>query len=234
MSMIHVGNTKNPLSESQENYLKQIFLLTERGVAAATQALAEKLGVAPASVTVMVQRLQDLELVTYEPYQGAMLSERGRMVAVELIRHHRLLESFLQKALGYGWEEVHDEAERLEHYISETFETKIADWLGHPSFDPHGDPIPNAQLQFPTGIPGIAVSELPAGTRGTVSRVATQDKDELNLFRHLQLVPGALAEVVENTDTGVRLRVMEPPDVGTQFLVPQDLAKRLFLAKETV
>ena len=233
--MIHVATTKNPLSESQENYLKQIFLLTEQGNSAATQALAEKLGVAPASVTVMVQRLQDLDLVTYEPYQGALLSDQGRMVAIELIRHHRLLESFLQKALGYGWEEVHDEAERLEHYISETFETKIAAWLGHPSFDPHGDPIPDAQLQFPCGVPSTALSKLVPGTKGTLSRVATQDKDELNLFRHLQLVPGAFVEVVETTAAGLRLRVSSTHDApGSQFLVPQSLAERLFLAKETV
>lgn len=233
--MIHVATTKNPLSESQENYLKQIFLLTEEGSTAATQDLAEKLGVAPASVTVMVQRLQDLELVTYEPYQGALLSAQGRLVAIELIRHHRLLESFLQKALGYGWEEVHDEAERLEHYISETFETKIAAWLGHPSFDPHGDPIPDAQLKFPCGSPSTVLSKLAPGTRGTLSRVATQDKDELNLFSHLKLVPGAVVEIVELAPGGLRLRVCAAPESpDSQFLIPLTLADRLFLEKEIV
>jgi DtxR family Mn-dependent transcriptional regulator len=232
--MIHIAKTKKPLSESQENYLKQIYLLTEQGMSAATQALADRLQVASASVTVMVQKLQELEMVAYEPYKGVFLSEQGKTVAIELIRHHRLLESFLQKALGYGWEEVHDEAERLEHYISETFESKIAEWLGHPSFDPHGDPIPDAQLRFPTHASEISLASFLPGTQGLLSRVATQDKDELNLFLHLHLVPGVLVELVENTGDSLRLRTFpSPSSAPNQFLIPISLAERLFLIKET-
>jgi len=233
--MIHVATTNKPLSESQENYLKQIYLLTEQGVSAATQDLAADLGVAPASVTVMVQKLQELGLVTYEPYRGALLSGQGKIVAIELIRHHRLLESFLEKALGYGWEEVHDEADRLEHYISETFENKIAEWLGHPEFDPHGDPIPDAQLRFPSGARCDCLATLHPGAKGVLSRVATQDRDELNLFKQLLLVPGAVIEVLETSGDSLRLRTGESSATQkNRFLIPLSLAQRLFLVRENV
>jgi DtxR family Mn-dependent transcriptional regulator len=183
----------------------------------------------------MVQKLQELGLVTYEPYRGAHLSDQGKTVAIELIRHHRLLESFLAKALGYGWEEVHDEADRLEHYISETFENKIAEWLGHPEFDPHGDPIPDAQLQFPAGVRSQCLAGLRPGTKGTVCRVATQDRDELNLFKQLHLVPGAAVEVLESNAAGLRLRAGEAaPGSANRFLIPLSLAERLFLVEETL
>jgi DtxR family Mn-dependent transcriptional regulator len=183
----------------------------------------------------MLQKLQELGLVTYEPYRGAILTEQGRMVALELIRHHRLLESFLEKALGYGWEEVHDEADRLEHYISETFENKIAEWLGHPEFDPHGDPIPDAQLKFPSRTRSYCLAGLSPGTKGILSRVATQDTDQLNLFKQLCLVPGVTVEVLGTTGDGLRLRTGESSAAQrNQFLIPLSLAERLFLTKESV
>ncbi|HQP42529.1 MAG TPA: metal-dependent transcriptional regulator, partial [Thermoanaerobaculales bacterium] len=134
------------LTAPQEDYLKQIFLLGERGDSVGTQTLAVRLGVRPASVTGMVQRLAELGLVDHRRYRGVSLTESGRRVALEMLRHHRLLETYLAETLGYGWGEIHDEAERLEHVISERFEERIAEALGHPTRDPHGDPIPDAQL----------------------------------------------------------------------------------------
>ncbi|MCS7219398.1 MAG: metal-dependent transcriptional regulator, partial [Thermus sp.] len=122
-----------PLSEAQEDYLKQLFLLQEAlGGAVPTQALAERLGVRPPSATGMLKKLAALGLVEHLPYRGARLTEAGQRVALEVLRHHRLLEAYLHRALGYGWEEVHQEAERLEHVISEAFEERIAELLGHP------------------------------------------------------------------------------------------------------
>jgi DtxR family Mn-dependent transcriptional regulator len=232
--MIILDESKKILSESQEDYLKQIYLLIEdpQGIVG-TQALADRIGVAPASATAMLHKLRGLGLVHYAEYRGVSLTESGRKVALELLRHHRLLESFLQTALGYGWEEVHDEAERLEHYISETFETRMALWLGDPDFDPHGDPIPNAELVFPVGRSETALTQLETGFEGQIVRVATQDRDELNLLSHLHLLPGRFVQIVENDRNGVRLNVLEvdPNLKGNHFLLPTSLAERIFLQK---
>jgi DtxR family transcriptional regulator, Mn-dependent transcriptional regulator len=128
------------LSPQSEDYLKAIYSLgTDR---VNTQSLADRLEVKPGSVTEMLKRLAELGLVEHKPYYGARLTPAGERIALELIRHHRLLESYLHQALGYALEDVHREAERLEHHISEEFEARISELLGHPTHDPHGDPIP--------------------------------------------------------------------------------------------
>lgn len=231
--MIHLETINKVLSESQEDYLKQIYSLTEAGVSATTQAVADRLGVAPPSVTVMVQKMQSIGLVDYEPYRGVQLTRLGSTVALELLRHHRLLESFLHKALGYGWEEVHAEAEKLEHYISESFETKIAEWLGHPSFDPHGDPIPDAQLRLPVMQPQSVLAETVPGTDGIIARVVTQDRDELNLLMQLNLVPGSQIHVMDQSQDATRLRVAPHSKPANQILLPRALSKKLFLILES-
>ena len=134
------------LSPAMEDYLKAIFTLGRQGNAVSTQALARRLQFSPASVTKMIKRLAEYKLVSYEKYQGVHLTESGRRVAVEILRHHRLLELYLTQALGFSWDEVHEEAERLEHFISEKLEAKICDFLGNPDFDPHGAPIPTCLL----------------------------------------------------------------------------------------
>lgn len=141
--------TRRLLSSSGEDYLKQLYLLGQDGKVG-TQALAEALDVAPASATGMLRKLSELGLVQHAAYQGASLTAKGEQVALEVLRHHRLLELYLHQALGYPLDEVHDEAERLEHVISELFEARIADWLGHPTFDPHGDPIPGPDGRLPS------------------------------------------------------------------------------------
>ena len=225
--MISFDLAKKILSEAQEDYLKQIYLLTEVAPMAGTQALADKLGVAPASVTVMIQKLGDMGLVAYEQYKGVRLTEKGLAAALEILRHHRLLESFLHQALGYGWDEVHGEAEKLEHYISETFEARMAAFLGNPSHDPHGDPIPDSQLHLPDDHWQTRLTDEKPGFRGQIVRVGTQDSDELNLFRQLGLIPGASLVFLEAEVGTIRVQV------GSEsYLLPLTLAHKLWVQKE--
>ena len=214
------------LTEAQEDYLKQIFLIAGGGGSVSTQALAGRLGVRPASVTGMVQRLAQLGLVDHERYRGARLTDRGLQVALEILRHHRLLETFLARALGYPWDEVHDEAERLEHVISERFEARIAEALGHPTRDPHGDPIPDAELRLPAVEAGVRLTSGEVGDRATLVRVGSQDRESLSLLSRLGLVPGAVVEVVETGSAGVRLAVE-----GRTCLLPRELADQLWLGE---
>src|SRR5512138_3452862 len=136
---------------STQDYLKRIYELTENGEAASTNALAKKLNIKPASVTGMIQKLASAKpaLVEYQKHQGVTLTKDGRRGALEVIRHHRLLEAWLVQTLGYSWDEVHEEAERLEHVISEDFESRIATEMGNPVRDPHGELIPTADLKMP-------------------------------------------------------------------------------------
>jgi DtxR family Mn-dependent transcriptional regulator len=137
------------LSESIQDYLKAVFKLQEANGRVTIGALAKDLGVAPASASAMVKKLAALDLLTHEPYRGAQLTEAGERVAVEVIRHHRLLELYLAETLGVDVDDVHAEADRLEHVISEELEARIDEALGFPTHDPHGDPIPNADLEWP-------------------------------------------------------------------------------------
>ncbi len=146
------NDTELTLSQAMEDYLKSIFRLQERDQRVTTQALAERLQVAPASVTSMVKRLAERGLLTYERYRGVELTESGRRVAQEMIRHHRLLELYLTHALGFDENQVHAEAERLEHFISEQLEDRIDRFLGRPTCDPHGSPIPSRPGQEPAEI----------------------------------------------------------------------------------
>jgi len=223
----HRGSDPRPeLSESQEDYLKQIFLLGGDGDRVSTQALARRLQVKPASVTEMIGRLSLLGLVEHAPYHGVQLTDAGRKVALEMLRHHRLLETFLVEALGYKWDQVHEEAERLEHVISERFEERIAEAMGHPTHDPHGDPIPGPDLSLPNGDSSVPLYDLPVGFQGTLVRVGAQDPDNLNLLRRLGLAPGCIVEVVSDDERGIRVRVGEEC-----FLLPAYLAETLWMER---
>jgi DtxR family Mn-dependent transcriptional regulator len=215
------------LSRSQEDYLKQIFLLGDGEATVSTRDLSRRLAVRPASVTGMVRRLAELELVRHEPYRGVRLTEAGRRVALEMLRHHRLLETFLARVLGYDWDEVHDEAERLEHVISERFEARIAETLGHPTHDPHGDPIPDADLRLPPNAVEANLALMPEGARGVVSRVAAQDRDSLAALGRCGMVPGAEIEVLESARPGLRVAVE-----GASFVLPPELARHLWIREE--
>jgi DtxR family Mn-dependent transcriptional regulator len=215
---------RTELSEAQEDYLKQIFLLGEGEARVSTQTLAERLRVRPASVSGMITRLSELGLVEHTPYRGVGLTAAGRRVALEMLRHHRLLEAFLVRELGYHWDEVHDEAERLEHVISERFEARIAEAMGHPTHDPHGDPIPCRDLRMPHGIRTAPPDAFPAGARATLLRVGAQDPASLATLERLGLTPGALVVVLEPGADPVRLEV-----AGAAVELPAVLARSLCL-----
>ena len=184
------------LTISIQDYLKNIYELTENGEVASTNALARKLNISAPSVTGMVQKLASAKpaLVEYQKHQGVTLTKEGRKAALEEIRHHRLLEAWLVQTLGYSWDEVHAEAERLEHVISEDFERRIAAAMGHPVRDPHGEPIPTADLKMPFD-DSTPLSALRPNQTATIKRVKASDPEMLRYLEGLGLVPGAQIEV---------------------------------------
>jgi DtxR family Mn-dependent transcriptional regulator len=219
---------RRELSEAQEDYLKQIFLLEQAGKRVTTQSLATRLSVRPASVTEMVGRLAQQGLVEHTPYRPVRLRESGRRVALELLRHHRLLETFLVEHLGYSWDQVHEEAERLEHVISERFEARIAEVLGHPTHDPHGDPIPDHELAMPATDGQRSIRDLETGAAGTLVRVGTQEREVLAELARLGLAIGLEVEVIEIGADSLRLRRRD--EVVT---VPLELCDELWIEGDT-
>jgi DtxR family Mn-dependent transcriptional regulator len=183
------------LSASVEDYLKAIWIIGEAGNAS-TKEVSEALSVAPASVTSMLGRLQEMGLVDYERYRGAALTARGRAEALRLVRRHRLIETFLVDRLGYSWQDVHEEAEKLEHAVSDTFTKRLAEFLGHPEHDPHGDPIPNAEGAVAPDR-GVPLDEVEIGVRLRISRVGHRDTEVLSYLGERGLVPGRALEVRE-------------------------------------
>jgi DtxR family Mn-dependent transcriptional regulator len=184
------------LSPAVQDYAKAIYTIESRDGAVSTTALADRLEVRPGSVSGMLRKLVALGLVEHEPYRGIRLTERGRAVALEVIRHHRLLELFLVESLGMGWEEVHDEAERLEHVLSEELEELIAAKLGDPSFDPHGDPIPSRELAIAADESRMLYS-LEPGESATFTRVSDAEPEMLRFLTERGIAPGARIEVIE-------------------------------------
>ena len=184
------------LTISIQDYLKHIYELTENGESATTNALARKLKISAPSVTGMIQKLASAKpaLVEYQKHQGVTLTKEGRKAALEVIRHHRLLEAWLVQTLGYSWDEVHEEAERLEHVISEDFEQRIAAAMGHPDRDPHGEPIPTAELNMPLD-DSAPLSSLRPNQSAIIKRVTASDADLLRYLEGLDLTPGAELQV---------------------------------------
>jgi len=189
---------QDTITQSTQDYLKHIFDLTQDGKAASTTDLAARLGIAPASVTGMLKKLASAEhpLVVYRKHRGVTLTAEGKKAALEVLRHHRLLETWLVQSLGYRWDEVHDEACRLEHVISEDFESRMDAALGHPERDPHGDPIPNVNLNLPAD-KSHPLSSLRPGAQAIVLRVTDEDPAFLRYLDELGLVPGAQITVSE-------------------------------------
>jgi DtxR family transcriptional regulator, Mn-dependent transcriptional regulator len=188
------GNTH--LSESIQDYLKAIYELSQAGSPTSTNQIAERLHVAPASVTGMLKRLARLNppLVDYHKHHGVQLTSEGLQISLQIIRKHRLIELFLVKMLGYSWDEVHDEAERLEHAVSFQFSERLARLLGEPDFDPHGDPIPSRDLQLPA-VQSIPLSEVSPGERVVVRRVHTSDAALLRYLGEMGIQPGVVVLV---------------------------------------
>lgn len=194
------------LSKAMQDYVKAIYLQRPDGVVSTTE-IAARLDVSAASVTSMCKKLADLHLVRHEHYRGVTLTHAGRKVALEVIRHHRLIETYLAEALGYRWDEVHDEAERLEHVISEEFEDRIAAKLGDPKYDPHGDPIPSRDGRMPP----MAVERLAdVNVRETVvvRRVASHDRGALRRLADLGIGIGTSLHVVaRDADGAMAVRI---------------------------
>ncbi|MBL8079369.1 MAG: metal-dependent transcriptional regulator [Anaerolineales bacterium] len=178
------------ITQSIQDYLKHIYELNENGGAASTNDIATRLNIAPASVTGMLQKLASATppLVVYKKHQGVTLTKSGEKVALEVIRHHRLLESFLVNTLGYAWDEVHNEADKLEHVISEDFEARMAEALGHPTRDPHGELIPSADLVMPAD-ESCPLASLRTDETATIRRVSDDDPALLRHLREIGVVP---------------------------------------------
>ena len=178
------------ITQSIQDYLKHIYELNEHGGSASTNDLAMRLNVAPASVTGMLQKLANANppFVIYKKHQGVTLTKSGEKAALEVIRHHRLLETFLVNTLGYSWDKVHHEADKLEHVISEDFEARIAEALGHPTRDPHGELIPTADLVMPID-ESCPLASLRTDETATVRRVSDDDPALLRHLREIGVVP---------------------------------------------
>jgi DtxR family transcriptional regulator, Mn-dependent transcriptional regulator len=184
-----------PPSSSVGDYLKAIWELSEEG-AASTTDVAERLSFSAASVSNMFVRLREMDLAEYERYHGATLTEEGRAEALRLLRRHRLIETFLVECLGYSWEEVHEQAESMEHSVTDAFTERLAAYLGHPAQDPHGDPIPSADgtLEADDSFPLAAATP---GQQVRVYRVDDEEPAKLAYLEELGLMPGRLFEVRE-------------------------------------
>ncbi len=224
----HGRDRRASASEAIEDYAKAIHALAAREPGAVgTTALSERLGVSPGTVTAMCKRMAELGLVSYEPYRGVELTEPGERMALEVIRHHRLLESFLAEALDMPWDQVHDEAEVLEHYISEALEERIAAVLGDPERDPHGDPIPDRDLMITDPMPGVPLLELEPGAGGTFTRVSDGRPEMLRFLDAAGIRPGAMLEVLRREPFGGAVVVL--CDAGETPIGP-DLAARMLVA----
>jgi len=186
----HHAHRERQTNEGAENYAKAIYHLQGRGKEPVhTNAVADRIGVTPASASAMLKRLSDEGLVDYEPYHGARLTSKGELVALETIRHHRLIELFLAEELGMPWDRVHEEAEVLEHHISEELEELIAAKLGQPALDPHGDPIPDRDLAISSD-ESVPLSELEPGEHGVFARVSDSDASMLRYLAEREIQPG--------------------------------------------
>jgi len=196
-----MGTQTADLTVAVQDYLKAIYALEAVGERVTTSALAASMGVSAPSATAMTKRLADLGLVERSPYRGVALTEEGRDGALEVIRHHRLLERYLVDRLGLSLDEVHAEADRLEHALSEELEAKIDAELGFPTHDPHGDPIPDRELRVATARARTLV-DLAPGERASVSRVPDGDPELLRYLAELGLVPGSDVELVSQAPFG--------------------------------
>ncbi|GMR12060.1 MAG: metal-dependent transcriptional regulator [Gemmatimonadota bacterium] len=220
----------NPLSRSVEDYLKTVYGLTERGEPASTSALAEALDIQPASVTGMIKRLDESGFVEHVPYRGVRLTETGSREALRIIRRHRVLETYLADRLGYAWDDVHHEAERLEHAASDELIDRMAAALEDPSHDPHGAPIPTraGEIEF-TDFTSLA--DAPEGVTVEIKAVQDEDSERLRYMESLGLRPGVLITVVSRTHLGGPIGVAVEGAEAPDEMIAQDIARRIFVGR---
>ncbi|MFN2145687.1 MAG: metal-dependent transcriptional regulator [Anaerolineales bacterium] len=213
---------RDQLTQSIEDYLKAVYEVTQKEGRASTTRLAEYLSVTPASVTGMIKKLSKTTppLLEYQKHQGVVLTDEGLKIALEVIRHHRLLELFLHQVLQYPWEKVDEEADRLEHVISETFEDRITEVLGNPQYDPHGDPIPNKDLSIPdTSV--TPLSALRPDQIATINRVRDTDSDLLKHLSDIGITPGEQIRVQAFSEFDGNLHIQVAATGKTEVLGPK-------------
>jgi DtxR family transcriptional regulator, Mn-dependent transcriptional regulator len=224
----HSGFRRDPAAvntEAVEDYAKAIYALSRHDQGpVGTSALAERLGVSPGTVTAMLKRMAEIGLVEHEPYHGVTLTAAGEKVALEVIRHHRLIEAYLAEALGMPWDRVHDEAEVLEHYISEELEERMAEALGDPAVDPHGDPIPDRRLSLRAD-QGVSLAEVEPGRAGVLGRVSDSDPEMLRYLDERGIRPGARLTVREREPFGGAIVV--ELEGGARHPIAEALARRM-------
>lgn len=215
------------LSRSIEDYLKAILELESRGTPAQTSAIAEILAVAPPSVSGMLKKLAEALFITHEPYRGVTLTSTGRRTALKVVRRHRILESYLTSMLGYDWDTVHDEAERLEHAVSDQLIDRMALALGNPRYDPHGAPIPTTggEVEEPHHTP---LTDVPVGETAALRMVNDKDPEQLRYLGTLGLKPGVAFEVVSRQPFRgpVAIRLLGPEPV--EQILGHELAATLW------
>lgn len=215
-----------PTTQAVEDYVKGIYHLGGVDQPVSTTALAEWLRISPAGASHMLRQLTQLGLVDHTPYYGVRLTDAGARVALEMIRHHRLAEQFLVEVLGYGWDEVHEDAERLEHAMSEKLEARIADKLGNPRADPHGHPIPALEGSLPTET-GPCLADLPIGSSAQIVRVSDREPEKLRYLAELGLTPGVVLRVLARGPFREPLRLRVGAEERT---ISQELAAELVVA----
>jgi DtxR family Mn-dependent transcriptional regulator len=201
-----MGETGTHLTSAVEDYLKAVYALDAEGKRATTSALAERMHVSAPSATAMMKRLAELGLVERAPYRGVVLTPKGRLCALEVLRHHRLLERYLADSLGMSLDEVHAEADKLEHVLSEELEARIDAALGYPTHDPHGDPIPDSELRIADGAFRSLV-DLGPGDSAIVVRVPDGNAELLRYLAEIALVPGQELELTRSAPFGGPLTV---------------------------
>ena len=214
------------LSAVMEDYLKTIYILqAESDGSVKTSAIATHLDVKPPTVTSMLKKLAEKDLVHHEAYQGVELTPTGESVALEVIRHHRLLETYLTEELGYDWSEVHDEADRLEHHVSETFVDRLAIQLDEPQVDPHGDPIPSSELHSIEDPQGSALTDFDEDDAVVIQQVRTQDPEILQYLDEQGIKPGIALTIEEVTPIGTI--TISPDSSQTITSLPNKIAQRI-------
>jgi DtxR family transcriptional regulator, Mn-dependent transcriptional regulator len=226
--MVEQLERRGAFTRAQQDYLKALYLLSGDERPVPTSELAQRLGISSPSVSEMVTRLSAQGLVEHDRYRGQQLTREGRKVALELVRHHRLLEMFLVQVLGYSWDEVHDEAERLEHVISERMEQRIFELLGRPELDPHGHVIPSLTGKV-RSVSNRSLSECQAGEKVVVHDVSDDDPSKLREIGRRGLRPGTRIDVVSGSqfEGPIEVRVK-----GRRESVPLGLAKAMFVTEE--
>jgi DtxR family transcriptional regulator, Mn-dependent transcriptional regulator len=201
-----MGNQGKELTSAVEDYLKAVYALDAEGERVTTSALAERMHVSAPSATAMMKRLAEHGLVERAAYRGVVLTDKGRLCALEVLRHHRLLERYLADSLGLSLDEVHAEADRLEHALSEELEARIDAALGYPTHDPHGDPIPDSALRI-AATTSRSVADLATGDTAVVARVPDADPELLRYLAEIALVPGEALELTRSAPFGGPLTV---------------------------